>query len=402
MWESISHPERLCSYITSPTQASTSTSSETSRRLPLPAAAYAQISTPVDNMSSCPNEDCLLTIRQLMAEKDRLIMEKDEIVDSKDRLWREMHQMLQDKNERIEELLAKCTAVGELTNDGAENQALREEVHRLQHRHRELEKALREALETDEENSDDDMETDSPSALAGNSFDQVIKYGMCYTYVCKCAANHFVARSENPSTGPYSAHRSEITATGNRQLHTPASQDAVTDNEEYILAQFRPPTSVKILPVIESSSYTQHTYATLSLLAPGLLNSILDLLKVLGNEDKFSTFSREGRNGCFERQLRSKNGTSWSLTQPGCFVCKTCFNNKRPCMRAVGRHQWLLLPLPPDVRDPGATWQDEAYYIHQGTESNLSFSGVWEASRSAVSRRATREATARQASGLTE
>ena len=42
--------------------------------------------TPTDNMSSCPDEECQLTIRQLMAEKDRLIMEKDEIVNSKDRL----------------------------------------------------------------------------------------------------------------------------------------------------------------------------------------------------------------------------------------------------------------------------------------------------------------------------
>jgi hypothetical protein len=215
MCESISHPERLCSYISSPTQASTFTPQK-SRRLPPPALAYAQIFTPVDNMSSCPNEDCLLTIRELMAEKDRLIMEKDEIVDSKDRLWREMHQMLQDKNERIEELFAKCTAVGHLTNDGAENQALREEVRRLQHRHRELEEALREALETDEEISNEDMETDSPSALAGDLFDQVLKYGVCYTYICKCAANHFAARSEKPSTGPYSAHSSETTATGNR------------------------------------------------------------------------------------------------------------------------------------------------------------------------------------------
>jgi len=91
-------------------------------------------------MSSCSSEDCVLTIRQLMAEKDRLIMEKDEIVTSKDRLWREMHQMLQDKNGRIEELFAKCTAIGHLTNDGAENQALREEVRRLQHRQRDWSK----------------------------------------------------------------------------------------------------------------------------------------------------------------------------------------------------------------------------------------------------------------------
>jgi hypothetical protein len=126
-------------------------------------------------MSSCSIEDCLLTIRTLMAEKDRLIMEKDEIVSLKDRLWREMHQMLQDKNERIEELFAKCTALDHPTHEGAENQALREELRRLQKSHHYLEKALRDALETDGENSDEDMEANSPSALAGDLSDQVMK-----------------------------------------------------------------------------------------------------------------------------------------------------------------------------------------------------------------------------------
>ena len=156
--------------------------------------------------------------------------------------------------------------------------------------------------------------------------------------MCECTANHLATRPENPFTASFPARGSEI-ATGNRQLHTPSSPDAVIGESEYILVQSRPPTSVKILPVIESSSYTQHTYAQLSFLAPGLLKSILDLLKDFGNEIKFSTFSREGRNGCIERQLRSKNRTSWSLAQPGCFVCKICFNKKRPCMRAAGAHQ---------------------------------------------------------------
>lgn len=217
-----------------------------------------------------------------------------------------------------------------------------------------------------------------------------------------CIANHAATRSEIPSNGPFSAHSSEITTTEDGQLYTPVSQDAVFDNGEYILVQSRPPTTIRILPIIESSSYTQHTYAQLSFLAPGLLSSILDLLKVFGNEYKFSTFSREGRNGCIERQLRSKNGTSWSLAQPGCFVCKTCFNKKRPCMRVVGANQWLLLPLPPDVRDPGATWMEEAYYIHQGMGSSLIFPGVWELSKSAVVQRATKAAAAREASGFTE
>jgi len=211
----------------------------------------------------------------------------------------------------------------------------------------------------------------------------------------KCAANQSATRAESPSTARSPAHSSEIAATGDRQLNTPASPDALIDSGEYILVRSRPPTSVKILPVVESSSYTQHTYATLSLLAPGLLNSILDLLKAFGSEHKFSTFSHEGRRGCIDRLLRSKKGTSWTLDQSGCFACKTCFNTRRPCMRSVGAHRWLLLPLAPSVRDPEVTWQDEGYYVHQDAQTSLSFPDVWELSKTALSRRATTEAIAR-------
>jgi hypothetical protein len=44
------------------------------------------------------------------------------------------------------------------------------------------------------------------------------------------------------------------------------------------------------------------------------------------------------------------------------------------------------------VRDPGATWMDEAYYVHQGMGSSLVFPGVWELSKSAVTQRATKAA----------
>jgi hypothetical protein len=117
-------------------------------------------------MSASSSEDYLAIITQLMAEKDRLVTEKDELVVSKDRLWREMHQIIQEKNERIEQLFARCTGDKHHTQNDWEAQELRAEVLRLERRNRDLEKALRDAVETDEGSGENSMDTSGSSALA--------------------------------------------------------------------------------------------------------------------------------------------------------------------------------------------------------------------------------------------
>jgi hypothetical protein len=79
-------------------------------------------------MSASSSEDYLAVITQLMAEKDRLVTEKDELVVSKDRLWREMHQIIQEKNECIEQLFARCTGDKHHLQSDWEAQELRAEV----------------------------------------------------------------------------------------------------------------------------------------------------------------------------------------------------------------------------------------------------------------------------------
>jgi len=122
-----------------------------------------------------PSDDYLAIITQLMAEKDRLVTEKDELVVSKDRLWREMHQIIQEKNERIEELFARCTTAYPRPGDGSEAQVLREEVRRLERRNLDLEKALQDALETDDDGGKDSMDTSSTSAMVLKNFGDVTK-----------------------------------------------------------------------------------------------------------------------------------------------------------------------------------------------------------------------------------
>lgn len=83
--------------------------------------------------------------------KYRLIIEKDELVVSKDRLWREMYQTLHEKNGCTQDISEKRLAAN---RDHLENQRLRFEVGNLKRRNRELELALRDALEADEDCED--------------------------------------------------------------------------------------------------------------------------------------------------------------------------------------------------------------------------------------------------------
>ena len=149
------------------------------------------------------------------------------------------------------------------------------------------------------------------------------------------------------------------------QLCTPTSSNASIDDAEHVNVSSRPPTSIRLRPIIQSDSYVAHTYGKLTSLKPALLNLILEMLDLLGPQDKFVLTSRQGSQNCIERRLQAHSASCWTNEQPGCFACRTCFNRRQPCMRAVGMHEFVLLPLPVEVRETDTTWQDGAYYIYQ-------------------------------------
>jgi hypothetical protein len=284
------------------------------------------------DISPPPSDDYLAAITQLIAEKDRLVIEKDELVVSKDRLWREMHQIIQEKNERIEELFARCTTVNSHSHD-SEVQALRDEVLSLARRNSELEEALRDALETDDEIGDLGSVEQNPDYL-----EQLLP------------------------------------------LRTPTSPSSLHGDAEYITVASRPPTSILIRPIIKSDSYITHSYGKLGSLDPTLLNMIWKVFEVLAPNHKFVSASRQGSQNCIERRLRT-HSASWTIEQSGCFACRTCFNRRQPCIRPIGNHEFLLLPLSVDVRSPDATWQDAAYYVYQYDGTTQKFPGVWKISK---------------------
>jgi hypothetical protein len=141
--------------------------------------ALPQTSSPHDYMATSNGGEYFVIISQLMAEKDRLIMEKDELVVSKDRLWREMHQIIQEKSELTGHTLHRRTATSHPNQDDLEIQRLREENKGLKRRNRELERALRDALEVDEDFEDKSFGDDSRALLAAETHDQVHKWVFC-------------------------------------------------------------------------------------------------------------------------------------------------------------------------------------------------------------------------------
>lgn len=130
-----------------------------------------------DRMATSSGEEYLAIIAKLMAEKDRLITEKDELVASKDKLWREMHQMLEEQQRQ-----KNATSPRQILNTGCstnalEVQQLREENSRLKRRNKDLEQALRDALETEEDSEDDGI------GQGGSSSKNEAKYASC-PYLC--------------------------------------------------------------------------------------------------------------------------------------------------------------------------------------------------------------------------
>jgi hypothetical protein len=110
------------------------------------------------------------------------------------------------------------------------------------------------------------------------------------------------------------------------QLRTPASMSASHDDIECIRVASHPPTSIKILPVIQSSSYIKHDYGKLTSLEPDLLDIILKSLDALAASDRFAIVSREKANSCVYWQKIRRSGRissqDASLVKPASIVAR--------------------------------------------------------------------------------
>jgi len=161
-----------------------------------------------------------------------------------------------------------------------------------------------------------------------------------------------------------------------QQLFTPVSRATSIDTVERVEVDSRPPVVANIRFVIESTGLNEHIFGTAIELSPVMSACAIESLRALGAFSRFASLSSKGSYNCAERTLLPRE-TFWTMESPGQFACKTCFNRKQPCMRAIGGHQWIILPLPPAIRDPNLTWQEKSYYIHPYPESSMRYPGTW-------------------------
>lgn len=164
------------------------------------------------------------------------------------------------------------------------------------------------------------------------------------------------------------------------QLFTPVSRATSLDTVKRIEVNSRPPVVVDIRFVVESNGLYEHTYGTIEELFPNMSACMIESVQKLGAFSRFATFSSKGSHNCAAMILTPQE-TFWTNDCPGQFTCKTCFNKKLPCMRATGNYQLVVLPLPPDVRDPNMTWQDKAYWIHPYPENSQRYPTTWRRNR---------------------
>ena len=179
-----------------------------------------------------------------------MVSEKDEAIESKHRIWREMHQTIQEKDARIAELPAGTAMKSENRHLKRRVEELFGENKRLQQRVGELEQALRQTLATDESDEEDDQDDTKAAEVA--------------------------VRTD--SARPYSVSRPDSLTAGrqtpNEHASRAASRTANPAQFTHFIIQSLPTERFSVHPLIESFDNEMPSFGQLSELAPSLLQAI--------------------------------------------------------------------------------------------------------------------------------
>ena len=121
--------------------------------------------------------------------------------------------------------------------------------------------------------------------------------------------------------------------------------------------------------------------------ATEVTDSIVSILQEIGRRHELGKKrahpSSQFRSNCcaWLWTIDDTSGVRWTVDMPRKWVCHACFNARRACLLWLGEMRWMVLPLPPQVRDVHSRCEDADFYIYQGSERALSFKGVWQGSR---------------------
>ncbi|KAK4548321.1 hypothetical protein LTR36_010191 [Oleoguttula mirabilis] len=329
----------------------------------------------------------LAWIGHLLAEKDRLVAEKDELVASKDKLWREMYRMLRERDARIERLEAEVgcrkggggEGMGGVigTRQGQEGSecvvdGLRGENNKLVERNRALEEALRQLLDREEEEEDGD-------GVEGGC-------GEMQSLVAIKPEPQLEKGRSLSAPVSFQKHLGSSPAYHQASMPSPDSDDVPPAN--------KPPSTTTLptftfAPLISLSPDGLYETGSIATAAPAVLRSIRAQLATLASR------VREGKSpavpstafhstGCLWMWMMSAAPTTrWTVSAPREFACASCFAARRACLLWLGNLKYIILPLPPRVREAHAmTWEDAGFYIEQRGEVRPEhFPGLWKGSK---------------------
>ena len=360
---------------------------------------------PTDTMAADHHSSYLKLINQLIEEKDRLVAEKDELTVSKDSLWREMYDIIREKDAKIEELGMSTGAKGQPIETIVK---LKTENASLLLRNKALEEALKDLLDKDAESTAED---DTEDAMDEEIVDDDEHSFFINNDVVRPARRRREQESEFDEDEDVritkirrTSHEPDVLA----QIKQNVAEEIAAGNQmpvddvgfgrRFSTTALTPPTS---LESVESSAGTtfefkplvclapdrSKEYGSLDATAPVVQQSIHNFLEMLTKIRK-SVRSKPvgvapsvvaiGRSCGWAWMHQSTSSTTWTTEAPRMYTCRTCFNARRACILWEGNMSWSILPLPPQLRRPDTEWTHAAYYIYQGSETHRTLPPIWE------------------------
>ncbi|KAK5175247.1 uncharacterized protein LTR77_000384 [Saxophila tyrrhenica] len=311
-------------------------------------------------------------VLDLLAEKDRLVREKDELVESKNKMWREYYDLLQEKDR--------------------ENDWLREEFEKSKRRSKELETALRDLLDRDDE---EEVEEDE-EAVVEEVDDGDDGYGAYRTaeeemqnkheqqeqesYIDRKNLSQESLHSCNPPFDDVGPGRRFYDGRPAPAPSPPVAMERLQAPRPLVRQAPPPPTRVDysafvFAPLIRVLDNREDRCGGISSVAPTVIKSIRSTMDQLEQKQHPGPFES---TCCAWKYLEGhKSQAPWTNELPRREACRACFNARRACLLWLGDMKWMVLPLPPRVRNNSTTWRDAEYYIYPGGEDSTEFPGVW-------------------------
>ncbi|KAK4569565.1 hypothetical protein LTR86_003328 [Recurvomyces mirabilis] len=341
-------------------------------------------------------EQHIALINHLLAEKDRLILEKDELVASKDRMWRELSVIVRERDAEIAQLRHASLIRASTSDAGPEPQdtSMSDEVRGLKQRNAALEQALQDLLD------------DTSDEEGGKAFDLEIDQSGGSTVKMECfqddSGSELFAglESDFPKDGNSSPpqHPAALRryfaqqSSASRDLGQPGcsamTSSSGTLQPDYSLANDTAQgltTRFTFAPLIDSALSGSRDLGNIGRVAPLVLQSVneqaqLHQQRVIAKTSIPFPTKRFHSTGCMWYWMhKCTSETVWTTDRTRDYACAACFNARRVCLFWCGKGRWILLPLPPQVRSAGATWEDDSYYIAPGeaVASRRDYPGVW-------------------------